>query len=72
MGIPRKKLVASRKKERKGQNRELYHLRTCVGDDRRRIERPEAAVRYAYICAYIRIYIYIYMHSESQCSFSFE
>ena len=44
----------------------------CVESDRRSIERPEAAVSYAYICAYIRIYIHIYMHSESQCSFSFE
>ena len=34
-----------------------------VEADRRRIESPEAAVRYAYICAYIRIYIHIYMHS---------
>ena len=47
-------------------------LNVCVEADRRIIERPEAEVSYAYICAYIRIYIHIYMHSESQCSFSFE
>ena len=48
------------------------HEEACVEADRRSIERPEAAVSYAYICAYIRIYLHIYMHSESQCSFSFE